>query len=114
MDMNTAMAKALQARRAVVGITLRELSARAGIPSTTLDRIMHGTRNINVINLHKLAQAMNVTVPDLFEDAQKIIDRDQNSHIKETENAIAQNLGLAAYEDDNKENYFEDGWSEPA
>jgi len=77
MDMNTATAKAIQAARAVSGMTVSELSKTSSIPEATLYRILGAERDIKVNQLISLANAMNITIVDLMQDATRIQERSE-------------------------------------
>jgi transcriptional regulator with XRE-family HTH domain len=67
--LNLALAAELRAERVAINMTIEELRERAGITKPTMLRILSGSRDINVTQLAKLAQAMNITAEDLFRRA---------------------------------------------
>lgn len=100
MDINEATAKALQAARAVSGLTFEELSAKSGVPVQTIYRIFGAKRDIKLPQLYALAQALGITVVELMEDAERIRQRARRA------DDIASNpdlYDLAANQDENKE-----------
>lgn len=116
MDINEATAKALQAARAVSGLTFDELAQKSGVNVQTIYRMFGAKRDIKVPQLYALASAMGVTVVDLMQDAERIQERearasahgerglslddvaaDEQSAIEETLRAYRENsMGLAA------------------
>lgn len=76
MDINEATAKALQAARAVSGLTFDELAQKSGVNVQTIYRMFGAKRDIKVPQLYALASAMGVTVVDLMQDAERIQERD--------------------------------------
>ncbi|TDW69128.1 transcriptional regulator with XRE-family HTH domain [Curtobacterium sp. PhB25] len=66
---NQALAAEIRAERAAVGITVRELALRSGVPYGTLNRILPGERDISFGQLTQLAGALGVTPSDLSERA---------------------------------------------
>lgn len=60
--------RAIQSRRAEVGLTQEELAARAGINRTYLGDLERGARNVALRNVERLAKALDLTIASLFED----------------------------------------------
>jgi len=56
----------VRARRAGLGWTLAELSARCGISQRFLSDVEAGRANISVVNLQSLGQALGATLPELL------------------------------------------------
>jgi len=75
MDMNEATAKAIQAERAIADVTVRELSARAGIPLSSLMRVLGAERDIKINQVAQLATALGVYPHELVEAAEQILAR---------------------------------------
>ena len=99
MDINEATAKALQAARAVSGLTFEELSAKSGVPVQTIYRIFGAKRDIKLPQLYALAQALGITVVELMEDAERIRQRQLADDIASNPDLY----DLAANQDENKE-----------
>ena len=59
--------RAIQLRRAEVGLTQEELAARAGINRTYLGDLERGARNVALRNVERLAKALDVSIASLFE-----------------------------------------------
>jgi len=49
-----------------LGLSQEELAARCGLHRTYVGAVERGERNITIINLEKLATAMNIEVVDLL------------------------------------------------
>lgn len=124
MDINEATAKALQAARAVSGMTYDELAEKSGVSVQTIYRMFGAKRDIKLPQLYALAQAMGMTVVELMQDAERIQSRDLRrlASAPATENAAAagvgerlsdsfiddlashpEQYGIAANQDENKE-----------
>ena len=48
------------------GFSQEELAARADLDRTYMTSVECGRRNISVVNLHKIAKALGVTLEELF------------------------------------------------
>jgi transcriptional regulator with XRE-family HTH domain len=57
-----AIGAALKARRLALGLTLRELGARAGLSHSAIDFIERGERNTTIDTLEGLASALGVAL----------------------------------------------------
>lgn len=75
MDINEATAKALQAARAVSGLTYDELAEKSGVNVQTIYRMFGAKRDIKLPQLYSLASAMGLTVVELMQDAERIKER---------------------------------------
>ncbi len=58
---------AVRARREELGLTQEELAERAGIHRTYLSDVERGTRNVSLVNVERLAEALSLSLPELFE-----------------------------------------------
>jgi transcriptional regulator with XRE-family HTH domain len=58
---------AVKMRREELGLTQEELAHRAGIHRTYLSDIERGTRNVSLINVERLADALSVRLTVLFQ-----------------------------------------------
>ena len=76
MDINEATAKAISAERAIAGLTVRELSARSGIPMSSLMRALSAEREIKINQIAQLAAAFEIYPHELVEHAERILERD--------------------------------------
>jgi transcriptional regulator with XRE-family HTH domain len=75
MNINTATAKAIDAQRAVANLSLRQFSELCEIPISTAVRILSAKRPIRLDQLEKIANALGLSVLEIVEDAQRILER---------------------------------------
>lgn len=72
MDNNIALlvafGKKVQTLRKKLNLSQEELAFQAGFHRTYIGMIERGERNITLSNLKKLADALNITLSDLFKD----------------------------------------------
>lgn len=66
---NRALAAEIRAERAAVGITVRELALRSGVPYGTLNRLLPGERDISFGQLTQIAGALGLTPSELSDRA---------------------------------------------
>ena len=66
---NQALAAEIRAERAAVGITVRELALRSGVPYGTLNRILPGERDISFGQLTQIAGGLGVSPSELSDRA---------------------------------------------
>jgi transcriptional regulator with XRE-family HTH domain len=52
------------------GITQEELALKAQLHRTYISSIELGKRNVSLLNIEKLAKALDCNIPDFFEDRQ--------------------------------------------
>ena len=57
---------AVKSRREVLGLTQEELAHRAKIHRTYLSDVERGTRNLSLINIERLAIALEIGLSSLF------------------------------------------------
>lgn len=67
----SAPSRAIRDVRVAQGLSLRALSARAGLPFSTLSKLENGKMALTYDKLIRLAQALNVDVKDLIGDTAK-------------------------------------------
>lgn len=79
MDINEATAKALQAARAVSGMTYEEIAEKSGVSAPTIYRMFGAKRDIKVPQLHAVAKVMGVTLVEVMQDAERIQSRDERN-----------------------------------
>lgn len=109
MDMNEATSKAIAAERSAAHMTIKELASKSGVPERTLIRLLKNERNINVIQIAQIADAVGIYPHELIESAERFIERDERARTaRETDiaDAITANpdrYNLAANRDENKE-----------
>jgi len=120
MDMNEAVSRAISAERSAAKLTIKELAEKSGIPERTLIRVLKGERDINVMQISKLAPVFGVYPHELIKSAESLIERDRRglvvdlSGVDTEESRKAQALermrrkvDLAAYESEHKDAYIE-------
>jgi transcriptional regulator with XRE-family HTH domain len=66
-----APSRAIRDVRVSQGLSLRALSARAGLPYSTLSKLENGKMTLTYDKLIRLAQALNVDIKDLLANAQE-------------------------------------------
>jgi DNA-binding XRE family transcriptional regulator len=57
---------AVKVRREELGLTQEDLAAKAGIHRTYLSDVERGSRNLSLINIERLALALDLSLSDLF------------------------------------------------
>lgn len=57
---------AIRSRREELGVTQEELAERARIHRTYLSDVERGTRNLSLVNIERLAQALSLSLSGLF------------------------------------------------
>lgn len=77
MEMNEATAKALSAERAIANLTVRELSAKSGIPLSSLMRILGAEREIKINQVGQIADALGIYAHEIIEHAERIRERSE-------------------------------------
>lgn len=77
MDINEAISRVLSAERSAAHLTIKELSAEADIPERTLIRVLKGERDINVLQIAKLAPVFGLYPHEIMDSAEKLIERDR-------------------------------------
>jgi transcriptional regulator with XRE-family HTH domain len=71
VDEVPAPSRAIRDVRLSQGLSLRALSARAGLPYSTLSKLENGKMTLTYDKLIRLAQALNVDIKDLLANAQE-------------------------------------------
>lgn len=66
MDIKLLVGKRVKELRNELGISQEELADLAGLDRTYITSVECGRRNISIINIEKLAKALNVTIKDFF------------------------------------------------
>ena len=66
-DLKTLLGAAIKAERAIMGISQEELGSRAGLHRTYVSDLERGVRNPSLESVEKLARALELSVPMLFE-----------------------------------------------
>jgi transcriptional regulator with XRE-family HTH domain len=70
-DVRERFGYAIKSRRDELGLTQEDLAHAAGIHRTYLSDIERGTRNVSLVNIELLAQAMNISMSELFRLVEK-------------------------------------------
>ncbi len=52
------------------GISQQELSFGSGLDRTYITQVENGKRNISIVNIEKMANALNLSIKELFNDEQ--------------------------------------------
>jgi CheY-like chemotaxis protein len=69
IDPKTLLGAAIKAERCALGISQEGLAYRAGLHRTYISDVERGARNPSIANIEKLANALQVSVSTLFEQA---------------------------------------------
>lgn len=73
-QMLAAFGQAVKAHRKDLGLSQEELARRAGLNRTYITEVERGIRNIALVNIVKLAKALNVRASDLLSCVDQLID----------------------------------------
>lgn len=102
MDINEAISRVLSAERSAAHLTIKELSAQADIPERTLIRVLKGERDINVLQIAKLAPVFGLYPHEIMDSAEKLIERAERGNVPDlsttdvdTDAAAATDVGVA-------------------
>ncbi len=71
VDILIRFGQALRARRIALELTQEELAERADLHRTYIADIERGTRNLSLRNIERLADALECSIPALFEAISK-------------------------------------------
>lgn len=66
MDIKQAVGKRVKELRNKLGISQEELADNAQLDRTYITSVECGKRNISIVNIEKLANALNVSLADFF------------------------------------------------
>lgn len=66
MDIKLLVGKRVRELRNNLGISQEELADLAGLDRTYITSVECGKRNISIVNIEKLAKALNVTLAEFF------------------------------------------------
>lgn len=66
MDIKILVGKRVKELRNKLGISQEELADIAGLDRTYITSVECGKRNISIVNIEKLANALNVTLSEFF------------------------------------------------
>jgi transcriptional regulator with XRE-family HTH domain len=70
-DIRERFGDAIRRRREELGLTQEELADKAKIHRTYLSDVERGTRNLSLINIERLAEAMSITLAGLFQQVER-------------------------------------------
>ena len=66
MDIKILVGKRVKELRNKLGISQEELADLAGLDRTYITSVECGKRNISIVNIDKIARALNVSLKDFF------------------------------------------------
>lgn len=66
MDIRLVVGKRVKDLRNKIGISQEELAEIAGLDRTYITSVECGKRNISIVNIEKLAKALNVSLAEFF------------------------------------------------
>lgn len=66
MDIKQKIGKRIKELRALKGFSQEELAARAEIDRTYVNSVENGRRNISIINIEKIVNALGCSLQDFF------------------------------------------------
>lgn len=66
-DIRVRFGKALRARRKKLGVSQEEFADMCGLDRTYIGGIERGERNVSLVNLEKIAQALRLRLSQMFE-----------------------------------------------
>ncbi len=68
MNIKEKVGKRIKELRIKASLTQMELAGRASLDRTYINSVENGKRNISIINIEKIANALNVSIADLFKN----------------------------------------------
>lgn len=98
MDINEAISRVLSAERSAAHLTIKELSAQADIPERTLIRVLKGERDINVLQIAKLAPVFGLYPHEIMDSAEKLIERAERGNVPDLSTTDVDTAAAAATE----------------
>lgn len=66
MDIKILVGKRVKELRNKLGVSQEEFADLAGLDRTYITSVECGKRNISIVNIEKLAKALNVTIAEFF------------------------------------------------
>ena len=66
MDIREKIGLRIRALRKEAGLSQEGLALKAGIDRTYINSIENGKRNISILNINKIANALDISLTDLF------------------------------------------------
>ncbi|MFQ5709860.1 MAG: helix-turn-helix domain-containing protein [bacterium] len=70
MDIKPRIGKRIKQLRAEAGISQMELANLAGLDRTYITSVENGRRNVSIVNIERIAKALNVTLKQFFDHAE--------------------------------------------
>ena len=67
-DVKTTFGQRVRALRKRVGLSQEQLALKCGLDRTYIGGVERGERNISIVNIEKIARAIELSPRDLFED----------------------------------------------
>lgn len=67
MNIKEKVGKRIKYLRNQIGVSQEELADKAGIDRTYITSVECGKRNVSIVNIEKIANALDVTLSKLFE-----------------------------------------------
>ena len=67
MDIKEQLGKRIKYLRNQLGVSQEELADKAGIDRTYITSVECGKRNVSIVNIEKIANALGVTLSKLFD-----------------------------------------------
>ena len=68
MDIKEKIGKRIKQIRELKGMSQKDLAYSAGLDRRYIARVQNGDRNISIVNIEKIANAMHITLSDFFAD----------------------------------------------
>lgn len=90
----------LSAERSAAHLTIKELSTQADIPERTLIRVLKGERDINVLQIAKLAPVFGLYPHEIMDSAEKLIERADRGAVPDLSATDDADAALASADDD--------------
>ncbi len=70
MDVKVKIGQRIKALREVSSMSQKDLSYAADLDRSYITSVENGQRNISIVNIEKIAAALNVTLKEFFDDAE--------------------------------------------
>ena len=70
-DIKKRFGASVRARRRFLGLSQERLAERAGLHRTYVAEVELGKRNVSLVNIGRLAAALDVSIPGLFSEAEE-------------------------------------------
>ncbi len=66
MDIKKSIGLRISSLRNAKGLSQEKLALKSGLDRTYINSVENGKRNISIVNINKIAKALNITLKDLF------------------------------------------------